>query len=347
MLGQFLTHKATGAAITMATTLQVLERLRQTGHLEYPFGKHRPFTRAFTECSLTDPDVALSIASYQDFESVALDALSLKHHGRAAMHDGDVGPATMELFDLDRCWVPDYGPGVAAAVASEAVGAGPWKSCHGIGDYHCAIVIVDERNMPAHLKQSYGSGTAWKEVLRRAQLAYVERGLLFIFVNEQRVDYLTGQKVEGPVQTHLSFVTSSNGWIGLAIVGPASMTCSSSPIWLRLLATFTGGTSIEAVITQWTSLVKHELGHNCGLGHSRGGVMNASIVSNLPTSWSGDPSQSILDRLFGGKAVQGGPAGDPDGPTPVPGDKIWTTPFDLKQGDKTLGRFILAPATQV
>lgn len=326
----------------MATDLEILQRLRDTGHLNFPFGKHRPFQRNLVDCRLTDPDVALSIMSYQDFESVNLDALALKHHGRAAMHDGDVGPATMELFETLRCHVPDYGLPVAAAVTGEAVGGGPWKSCHGIGQFHASIVVVDETNLPAWMKP------VWVEILRRTQQAYDGVGLRFVFVNSQRIDYLTGKRFEGSEQTRLSFVNSSDGWIGLAIVGPSNMTCSSSPIWLRLLATYTGGSTTEARIQQWTSLVKHELGHNCGLQHSRGGVMNPSIVNGLPVPWDSDPSETILDRLFGGERIPAADPGPTPGPGPVPDGKLWFKgQVEAMQGETSLGKYILTPASGV
>jgi hypothetical protein len=342
-VGHLLSNLLIGTGIKMATDLAILQRLKTTGHLDFPFGKPRAFTRPLQDCKLTDPDIALSIASYQDFDGVQLDVLAIKHHGRAAMHDGEVGPATMELFDLPRCCVADYGHPVAKALTAEAIGSGPWKGCHAIGNFHSAIVMVDETNLPAWLKP------LWVEVLRRVQQAYDEIGLRFVFVTEDRVNYLTGKKFEGSHQTALSFVTSSDGWIGLAIVGGSGMTCSSTPIWLRLLATYTGGSSNEARIQQWTSLVKHELGHNCGLQHSRGGVMNPSIVNGLPVSWSGDPSETLLERLFGGERV---PAADP-GPTPGPGpappsDRLWFKgEVVAMQGETSLGRFILTPASGV
>ena len=51
----------------------------------------------------------------------------------------------------------------------------------------------------------------------------------------------------------------------------------------------------------------HELGHNAGLQHTRGGVMSPSIVHGLPSSWKGDPSRSVLARYYGGEPIPGGP----------------------------------------
>jgi hypothetical protein len=74
----------------------------------------------------------------------------------------------------------------------------------------------------------------------------------------------------------------------------------------------------------------HELGHNAGLDHSRGGVMNPSIVSGLAPSWAGDPSEPILNRYYGGEPIE---------QPPVPGPEYWT-----HQGFKSnLGRTLWIP----
>ena len=91
--------------------------------------------------------------------------------------------------------------------------------------------------------------------------------------------------------------------IGLAIVG-RGQSCRTS-IWAK----FDPGYQPANVVREWTSLVKHELGHNMGLSHSQGGVMNPSIIAGLPVSWRGDPSEPILSRWFGGKPVPTDPQG--------------------------------------
>lgn len=305
----------------MPSAAQIIEILEKTGHLRFPFGEHVAGVPAVSDPAypkdLTDQIVVNAVASYQSFMSPVLEGLIAKHHPERAsasvVVDGVVGPALQELFDAPRCACPDYG---MALPALAAIGGGSWKSCHGIGDFHCAIVQVDESNLPSFLRP------LWLEVLRRTVSAYAEMGLKWIFVNQSGVCYLTGKTYSAQPQTRLSFVTSSSGWIGLAIVPNSALSCSTSPIWLQLLATYRGGNSNDAIAQQWTSLVKHELGHNCGLGHSSGGVMNPSIVNGLPTSWRGDPSESLLRSRFGGQPIP--PDSNPVPPDqPPPGAGFW------------------------
>lgn len=283
----------------MPTAAQIIGVLEQTGHLRFPFGVPATVPAVGAPdypTDLTDPLVVHAVQSYQSFMAPAIEPLIAKHYPERAsasvVVDGQVGPAMQELFAAPRCEYPDHGPILPAA----AIGSGSWKSCHGIGDFHSASVKIDRTNLPSFLAPLFD------EVLRRVTMAYDAVGLRFWFDGRS------------PVQTELSFVKSSDGWIGLAIVPGNALSCNANPIWLRLLATYKGGNSSEAIITQWTSLVKHELGHNCGLGHSSGGVMNPSIINGLPTSWAGDPSEPLLKSRFGGVPV----SGVPTPPTPVP-----------------------------
>lgn len=306
----------------MPTAEKVIEILEKTGHLRFPFGEVQvvpAFGSPDYPTKLDDQLVVNAIASYQSFMAPALEPLIAKHHPERASAsvnvDGKIGPAMEELFDAPRCEYPDHG----IVMASAALGGGSWKGCHGIGDYHCAIVRIDEGGIGSFLKPLLNP------VLKRTQAAYDEIGLRWIFVDGNGRDYLTGKTVNGQHQTLLSFVPSSDGWIGLAIVPSTALSCSTQPIWLRLLATYRGGNSEEQIVTQWTSLVKHELGHNCGLGHSSGGVMNPSIVQGLPVSWRGDPSEPLLRSRFGGQPI---PADTPPGggggpPAPPPGTGYW------------------------
>jgi hypothetical protein len=53
----------------------------------------------------------------------------------------------------------------------------------------------------------------------------------------------------------------------------------------------------------WANLEVHETGHGVGAQHTRGGIMNPSIIRIDPLSWIGTPSESNMKRWFGGERV--------------------------------------------
>lgn len=278
-----------------------------------------------------DDVVVKAMISLSKMDAASYTQQVLLHHNRMPHFDGIIGPAMIDLVKSERCPVPDHAPppGVVFAfddsdlqqvvermqetatwIKSEAIGGGNWPSCHGIGNFHCATVGIDDSRLPSFLQP------VWLQVLKNVRVAYAGVGLLWKFIKSGK-DVLTGENFSGVINTQLSFVNSSDGWIGLAIVGQ-NETCSSQ-IWCKFLATYRGGSDHAAVTTQWTTLLKHELGHNCGRGHTSGGVMNPSIVNNLPTEWAtNDPSTSWLKQQFGGVPVPI-PGGDPPKP-PAPDD---------------------------
>jgi len=321
----------------------IIRLLDQTGHLRHPFGESQPVPTAGQPdypTRLDDPRVMLAVESYQDFMALPLEPLMARHHperrSAAVQVDGRVGPALRELFEQPRCACPDYG----LAVTEAATGSGNWKGCHGIGSFHAAVVMIDEDNLPEFLKGLLVT------VLRRVQQAYDEVGLRFVFIDGRRSNYLTGNTVDERVDINASWVRSSDGWIGLAIVGDG-LTCSTAPIWCRYLGTYRGGTSEADITTQWTSLWKHELGHNCGLQHSRGGVMNPSIITGLPVSWQHDPSEPLLKQWYGGEPIPSAPVPPPTpGPIPPGGEQTWFTPFDEMRGQTRVRRWVLTRAPE-
>ena len=253
--------------------LEILDFLDWTGHLLYPHGKkqHGPFSQGIATAEGLE-----GVASFQAFEAERMDRLCLREHGRSARFDGDVGPATIRAMMAPRCGHPDYGPDI-----QPATGSGSWIGCHGIGDFHCAKVCVNQSGMPNFL------GPVFEYVWERVASAYADIGLKY-----ERVESGNADNID------FSFVQSSRGWIGLAIVGQ-SESCSSS-IWCKFLAKYQPAN----VLNEWTTLIMHELGHNAGLHHSRGGVMNPSIVQGLAPTWRGDPSEPILVRYYGGKPIE-------------------------------------------
>ena len=281
---------------------ELIEFLKATGHLDHPFGEDQALPADLTALTKDDPAVRQAVKSYQHFMVYVLEPLVGKHHPErkslAPKIDGLIGPATAELLAMPRCGAPDY------VTAEEAVGSGQWRQCHGLEGFHCANVKV-MNDIPSHLRQPYQGGTVWDEVVRRCQKCYGEIGLKFLF-NGEVANH----------QTELTFVPRGNGWIGLALIGQGQQ-CNSSPIWLRLDASYLSSREVsEQKLTLWANLLIHELGHNCGSGHTSGGIMNPGILQ-VANRWIGDPAENRMKSWFGGLPVPTQPD-DPVPPGPPP-----------------------------
>ena len=252
-------------------------------------------------------------------------------HGRLPTFDGEVGPAVAAMVTEEggRCWVPDIAPPPDAEFQFEdpalqlvaqrmqlnavmaATGAGNWAGCWGVGNYHCAICQIDDTNLPSHVRP------VWLEILKECQEAYAVFGLLIYFVDRNMVDLLTGKKVNGTANTKLKFVMSSSGWIGLAIVGQGE-TCGDV-IWIQLLATFARSEVVSIIKLVWWALLTHEFGHNCGFGHTNGGIMNPSLIRPTRTRWEpSDPTVPKLKLGYGGQPVPIPGSGPTPPAPPVP-----------------------------
>lgn len=283
--------------------------------------------------TLKDDVVIRALMSLSKMDATRYTKASLEEMNKSPDFNGEFSPAMAAFVQQGRCPIPDYAPPAGvhctysdpnlqeviyrmqADFAQPAFGSGNWKGCHGIGNFHCAIVKVNQAGLPSFLKPVF------LEVLKRVQQAYAEVGLLFRFTSLEGQDLITGDNVGSQSNTNMSFVSSSDGWIGLAILGN-NQGCQDT-IWCRFLNTYQGGSTPEAIITQWVTLIKHELGHNCGRNHTNGGVMNPSLVNGLPTLWvPGDPSTSWLKSQFGGVPVPIPGGGPSPGPTPNPPDDI-------------------------
>jgi hypothetical protein len=164
------------------------------------------------------------------------------------------------------------------------LGGGNWKGCNGNPGIHQANI---------RFKNSPPSRWAdrWDEIWDIFVRSYAEMGLLWVRNDDDRDSEAT-----------FEFVTRSNGWIGLAIVGRGAR-CGSG-IWAKYLSTY----QPRNVVNEVSTLLRHEAGHLVGMGHSRGGVMNPSIVNGLPPTFRGDPVERQLVSMFGGESV------------PIPGD---------------------------
>ena len=282
--------------------------------------------------TLNDDVVIRALMSLSKMDATRYTRTSLEEMEKAPDFNGEFSPAMAKFVEQGRCPIPDFAPppGVVFSFADPdlqkvvermqaqaqmpATGSGNWRGCHQVGSYHCATVGVNTSGLPGFLQPIF------LDVLKNVQRAYAGVGLLFLFIKDGK-DMLTGGDFNGNINTDMSFVNNSDGWIGLAIVGQGE-TCGGK-IWCKFLNTYKGGSDNASIITQWTTLIKHELGHNCGRSHTNGGVMNPSIVNGLPTEWGmSDPSTLWLQQQFGGAAVPipgGNPTPNPN-PTPAPSD---------------------------
>jgi hypothetical protein len=301
--------------------------LWQWGHFRNP---DLPDTRNVQESDLTsltlnDRVVRQAIASWQAFDA-QFEPLSQAAHARSIHPDGDVGPVTELMFDTPRCACPDYSEGLHAWDAgeiAEATGRGHWAKCHGASDHHKAVGRCTG-TLTSQLAAAYQGGRVVDAVLNLVRRGYGEIGLEWVWDWKGSIP---------KYQTEVRFGRWSGSWIGLAQVPQPGLSCSASPLWAQHQTSFRSGEGASTVLTWWPILMMHELGHNCSAGHTRGGIMNPSILA-VPPRWVGDTSEQLFRGLFGGKPVPGWPNFD-GGDTPPTGDSTvwnWTQPLEFSDG---------------
>ena len=182
------------------------------------------------------------------------------------------------LFSIDRCGRPDF----------EAVGSGSWpKGCNPDNPaVHSVLYYVNDSRMPLYLKDSFEE--SW-DLMRKA---YADVGLEV--------------RRSSSSSNYNSLVTfeRGRGWIGLAIVG-RGQTCRTR-MWAKFDTSYGSSFSRVRLVNQWAFLLAHELGHNCGMSHTRGGIMNASLINgtfHLDQWRRSDPALPILTRYYDGNPI--------------------------------------------
>lgn len=312
------------------STNKHIQRLWDLGHFNNPAHPTGVKESDLDKLKSDDDVVKIAIQSYQEFMAPDFDRFSLQYHNRIGIADGEVGPATYDLLEMDRCGCPDYD-----IIAN---GSGSWPvGCHpDWPNNHAFVIKFVMSTMPSYLKNVFEP--AMKLVIQ----AYADIGIVFVVDNNASRPHTVASWTRG------------SGWIGLAIV-PQGPRCNDS-IWAK----YDNRYSPSALLDQWARLFAHEFGHNMGMSHSRGGIMNPSITSGpfTPKAWRGDPSEAQLVRWFGGKPVDIGPT-PPDPPKPPdppeppvppipPGPGFWFKgDFELMKGDQPLGKYNLVPKIEV
>lgn len=318
--------------MTIVDSSAVKQLLFTTGHFNNPnMPTGITSVEQLADLSLTSDAVRTAIASYQDFMAEDFQRLSKSIHNREGVADGLIGPATEKLFQVDRCKCPDYELAIDGSVAE--AGSGSWPSgCHSkYPNNHAFAIWFDKSRMPSWWKPVFD------ECFTRVKAAYRNIGIVFFETKDK-----------DRANTVVTW-ERGRGWIGLAIV-PSNPRCGQ-----RIWAKFDTRYRPSSLVDRLSTLLAHEWGHNMGLRHTRGGVMNPSISSKPfgNEQWQGDPSFRTLKRWFGGEPVPGGDDTPPSPPTPPdnpPGNGagvVITGTVEVHQDGKSLGEFILMPKPRV
>lgn len=312
----------------------IIEYLYSLGHFHNPQAMTGIRREDLSKLSLSDPEVTQAVKSFQAFQRLLLDEISANLLGKRAVIDGEIGPATEALLKMERCGCPDYpvpGSKIQAAEVEAATGSGSWAHSCEITGVHTVKVQVYKSRMPSFL-----DGVFEERVWPLVDAAYRDIGVIF-------------RRVESSPNIDFSWERLSGSTIGLAIVPGQPMGCSG-----RIWAKFTPTYQPRDLVNQWARLVAHELGHNMRLQHTNGGIMNPSIVSGpfTTTAWRNDPSFGVLKRYFGGEPVDDPNAPEPEPPKPQPpvppqGDIYLSGTVTVRNGDDSLGDFILVPKPTV
>ncbi len=255
-------------------------------------------------------------------------------HGRDLIADGKVGPATDAVFQFRRCPMPDYTPPPGASfdsgipelnkaiesMRSFATGSGSWPApgCDGT-PHHSIIVRLDPANMPSTIRAYH------VQALAEVSKAYAEIGLAVRYVLDSSSRCQIAKRFQ-------SLPGSVIGWNEF----PPSGTCNAT-IEGRLDTGYAPGNWLL-----WANLECHETGHGVGLQHTRGSIMNPSILLVEPLTWVGTPSYSTLKRNFGGEPIAPAPGPAPV-PTPVPGDPWHGAEILIRRAGEAERRAIVVP----
>jgi hypothetical protein len=259
--------------------------------------------------TLRDELVKAAVGSFQEADA-NVSVLVTAMHGRMAVFDGEVGPATRMTATLKRCPVPDHPPpvGVTAPRGLEGVwdsmrswyqnrigatGTGSWPSSGCDPEKkgtHSIRVSIDTSNAPGAVKLYL------EQALHAAQVCFGEMGLNVRYI-------LDGEKGE----INKKFENLSGTVIGWNYY-PVPNTCTK--IEGRYDSQYDPDWKL------WANLEVHETGHGVGLPHTRGSIMNPSILLTWPLTWKGSPSEPAIRGFFGGEPVGPMPPAPPEPPSP-------------------------------
>ena len=253
---------------------------------------------AVRKMSGKEPDAKLLVRSLQQSDA-NYDPLVMAMHQRQPNFDGEIGPATQALVTIPRCPLPDFppppnatfhydDPALQAAVESQqraaAYTGSYWRGCDSTRPgIHSLVIGIDIKNAPPNWMANKD------KILEARRAAAAEIGVAVRFV-------LNPTSMAG-LQQYQIFKYIAGGVIGYnyfpnsnscGLIPSGSLDTSYDPSDYRLHA----------------NLGTHESeGHGFGFNHTRGGVMNPSILLVWPLTWKGDPSWGVAKQYYGGVPI--------------------------------------------
>jgi hypothetical protein len=269
---------------------EIIRKLYEYGHFFSPNAKDFGITlKDLPALDIYHPAVKAALKSYQEFAYNELNIFAIKAHGRRAVPDGVPGPATRALLNTPRCEVPDY---FASGDPRSKLGTGSWPMpCQKAG----IKVYVDKSQMPSAITGQ------WTSIQKQVFEAYRLMG---------------GKLIETMDKNEANIIVFFGSFFGSTIgLSEFNSQHCSDVVTCKLSNSYVGYN---------TGLLKHELGHNFNLNHTRGGTMNPFILPEadpqarwLPT----DPSYETLVKFLGGEPVDDTPPDFPPlppNPPPIP-----------------------------
>lgn len=289
---------------TMSEALQWLHRFGHNYNKQYQnsFGIDETSVKKMLG---TESDAKDMIKSFQESDlNVALEFE--RRNRREHEPDGELDPVTMAVMEFPRCAMPDFAPPPGArfstgdtdldgAIASQqiwgeeqerigATGTGSWPvGCDPqFPNVHSVVVQMDTSGASAAQKEKL------QEILKFTIACEAEIGQHVRVVLDQAVTPRAHHKVTyGPIP---------GSTIGFAYF-PTPNSCNQT-VTAKIDSTF----NVSAITA--ANLHTHEWkGHSDGLNHTRGGIMNPSIITFDPLSWLKDNSFPVKKRYFGGEPL--------------------------------------------
>lgn len=312
----------------MLTERQLIKRLHDTGHFWNP---------DYPDClnvgladlellTLNDQVARYALGSWQASD-INFQTLAGMKYGREVMSseaksfgdvltekEGPVGIVTQFMSEMDRCAIPDFTPPPNAefhyddpflqgAVESmqrfhSETGTGSFQipGCDPLrknkAREHSIVVNANMKNAPAFVVEH------WDEIVLKIRKCAAEKGLSARYVKD------------GPRESthYFEFLFLAGGTIGINYF-PQGSTCNQV-VYGKIDSSF--NTSVAGHANLWAH---EQVGHGIGLGHYRGGYMNASLVIIDPLTIVGDPTESKWNQYFDGKPI---PLDDDTPPQPPP-----------------------------